>query len=65
VDLIVSEIVESIAGSEGAAVLLNGARRFLKEGGRMVPLRSQTRIAGASLPREIASAPAFTEVSGH
>jgi predicted RNA methylase len=42
VDVCVSEIVEAIGGAEGAAVLLNDARRFLKPAGTMVPVRSTT-----------------------
>lgn len=63
VDVCVSEIVEAIGGAEGAAVLLNDARRFLKPGGTMVPVRSTTRIAAARLPDEIGETPAFPETA--
>jgi amino acid adenylation domain-containing protein len=65
VDVCVSEIVEAIAGAEGAAIILNGARRFLRDGGVMIPGRCQTLIAAASLPNELLRDPRFTEVSGH
>ncbi len=63
VDVCVSEIVEAIGGAEGAAVLLNDARRFLKPGGTMVPVRSTTRIAAARLPDEIGETPAFPKAA--
>jgi thioesterase domain-containing protein/2-polyprenyl-3-methyl-5-hydroxy-6-metoxy-1,4-benzoquinol methylase len=65
VDAIVSEIVESIAGAEGAAVLLNAARRFLKPGGTIIPARCRTRIAALTLPANILREPTFTAISGH
>jgi len=65
VDVCVSEIVEAIGGAEGAAVILNSARRFLRDGGVMIPSRCQTRVAAVSLPEEIQRTPCFTEVSGH
>jgi len=33
-DVCISELVGPIGGSEGAAVILNNARRLLKQGGR-------------------------------
>jgi amino acid adenylation domain-containing protein len=63
-DVCVSEIVGAIGGSEGAAVLLNDAQRFLRPGGVMVPRRSLTRIAGVCLPDEVRASPAFTPTSG-
>jgi len=50
VDYCISEIVGSIGGSEGAAVIINNARRFLKDGRNMIPQRSITKIAALSLP---------------
>jgi hypothetical protein len=64
-DVCVSEIVEAIAGAEGAAPILNGARRFLKPGGRFIPERNLTRIAAVSLPDALYQRPAFTPVSAH
>ena len=64
VDACVSEIVGPIGGCEGAAVILNNARRFLKRGGLMIPQRSVTRIAAACLPNELHQ-PVFTATSGY
>ncbi|HEU0299184.1 MAG TPA: condensation domain-containing protein, partial [Longimicrobium sp.] len=64
-DVCVSEIVEAIAGAEGAAPILNGARHFLKEGGRFIPERNLTRIAAVSLPDALYERPAFTPVAAH
>lgn len=52
VDLIVSEILGGVGSTEGQWVLMQDARRrFLKEGGRMIPARCTTRIAAAALPQ--------------
>ncbi len=64
-DVCVSEIVEAIGGAEGAAVILNGARRLLKEDGVMIPERSVTRIAAVRLPDELRERPGFTAVSAY
>jgi amino acid adenylation domain-containing protein len=64
-DVCVSEIVGAIGGSEGAAVIINNARRFLKPDGLMIPQRSITKIAAVTLPNEILQNPKFTETSGH
>jgi len=64
-DVCISEIVGSIGGSEGAAVILNNARRFLKEGGVMIPQRSITQIAAVCLPDELLNNLGFTELSGY
>ncbi|HET7232108.1 MAG TPA: amino acid adenylation domain-containing protein, partial [Longimicrobium sp.] len=64
-DVCVSEIVEAIAGAEGAAPILNGVRRLLKEGGRFIPERNLTRIAAVSLPDALYERPAFTSVAAH
>jgi len=50
-DVCVSEIIGSIASAEGAAVILNDARRFLKPDGVMIPRRWDTHRA-ASFPDE-------------
>jgi amino acid adenylation domain-containing protein len=52
VDVCVSEIIGTIGGSEGAAVILNDARRFLKPSGIMIPERCSTLLAAVSLPMD-------------
>ncbi|MFN6486982.1 MULTISPECIES: non-ribosomal peptide synthetase [unclassified Nostoc] len=64
-DVCVSEIVGAIGGSEGAAVIINNARRFLKPDGLMIPERSITKIAAVTLPDEILENPQFTTTSAH
>ncbi|GAX45462.1 amino acid adenylation [Tolypothrix sp. NIES-4075] len=64
-DVCVSEIVGSIGGVEGAAVILNNARRLLKEDGVMIPSRSVNKIAGVSLPNEFLQNPHFTEIPAY
>ena len=65
VDVCVSEIVGAIGGSEGAALIIDDARRFLAPGGVMIPSRSHTLMAVASLPEEFLADPRFSELSGH
>ena len=48
-DYCVSEIVGSIGGSEGAAILIDHTRRWLKDPRCQIPERSITKIAGISL----------------
>ena len=50
VDVCVSEIIGSIASSEGVVSALNDARRFLKPDGTMIPRSAVTRIAPVTLP---------------
>jgi amino acid adenylation domain-containing protein/non-ribosomal peptide synthase protein (TIGR01720 family) len=64
-DVCVSEIVGAIGGSQGAASIINNARRFLKPDGIMIPQRGITRLAAVSLPNDFLNDPAFTELSGH
>ncbi|CBN55480.1 CrpC (fragment) [Kamptonema sp. PCC 6506] len=64
-DVCLSEIVGAIGGSEGAAVILNSSRRFLKEDGIMIPQRSITKIAAAYLPDELLDNPQFNDVPGY
>ena len=64
VDVSVSELLGMIASSEGVAPILNAARRFLKPGASIVPMRSATRIAAVTLPDSLAPDPRFTEISG-
>jgi len=63
VDLCLSQIIGNIASSEGAIHILNHARRFLKEGGVMIPAACQTKIAAVQLPEEIHKNPGFSEIS--
>lgn len=58
-DVCVSELVGAIGGSEGAAFLLNSARRLLAESGVMIPCRSLTRIAAVRIPSELTERPHF------
>lgn len=58
VDIVVSEILGGIASTEGQWVLMQDARRrFLREGGRMIPARCVTRIAAAALPQSVHQLP--------
>ncbi|MEW5929610.1 MAG: amino acid adenylation domain-containing protein [Gemmatimonadota bacterium] len=63
VDVCVSELIGSIGGSEGTAVVLDHARRWLKPGGAMLPRRCETWVAAATLPEEIHADPAFGELA--
>ncbi|HEX2091055.1 MAG TPA: amino acid adenylation domain-containing protein, partial [Longimicrobiaceae bacterium] len=64
-EVCVSEIVEAIAGGEGAAVILNEVRRRMTPEGVMIPGRAQTCMAAVTLPEEIAEAPGFSATAGH
>jgi amino acid adenylation domain-containing protein len=64
VDVCVSELIGTIASSEGVIPILNNARRFLAEGGTMIPEVCETRIAAAALPDELCEQPRFSELSG-
>jgi amino acid adenylation domain-containing protein/non-ribosomal peptide synthase protein (TIGR01720 family) len=64
VDVCVSELLGMIGSSEGVIPILNDARRFLKDGGVMIPSRCTTRIAAVTLPAELTAHPRFTELSG-
>lgn len=55
----VSEIVGNIGGSEGAAYLINDARRFLTPDAAIIPERSITRIAAVTLPESFMRGPVF------
>lgn len=65
VDVCVSELIGTIGSSEGVIAILNDARRFLKDSGIMIPLRSITRIAAVSLPEEAAIQPGLTAMTRH
>jgi amino acid adenylation domain-containing protein len=62
VDLCVSELIGTIASSEGVIDLLNNARRLLRPGGEMIPFRAITKVAAVCLPPGIAAHPAFKEI---
>ncbi|MEH1970996.1 non-ribosomal peptide synthase/polyketide synthase [Nostoc sp.] len=64
-DVCVSEIVGAIGGSEGAAVIINNARKFLKPDGLMIPERSVTKMAAVTLPDEILHNPHFAEIPAY
>jgi amino acid adenylation domain-containing protein len=64
-DVCVSEIVESIAGGEGAALILDYARRLLAPGATMIPGRAWTRVAAVTLPEEVRGDPAFPRTAAH
>ena len=64
-DVCVSEIFEAIGGAEGAAVVLNGARRLLRPDGAFVPARCVTRIAAVSLGDLLPGRPGFPDVPAH
>lgn len=65
VDVCVSELIGTIGSSEGVIPILNDARRFLKEGGVMIPRRCVTRVAAVSLPGNAVQHPEMTEVPRH
>ncbi|WP_158923915.1 non-ribosomal peptide synthetase [Acidisphaera sp. S103] len=48
-DVCISEIVGSIGGSEGSAVLIEASRRWLRDPAAQLPARSLTRLAGVAL----------------
>jgi len=52
VDYCVSEIVGTIGGSEGAAKIINSARKLLKNPTCMIPSKSITYIGAVTLPEE-------------
>jgi hypothetical protein len=65
VDLCVSELLGVIGGCEGAAVILNAARRqLLKPGARMIPSRCLTQTAAVELPLDVAQSPAAAKPAG-
>jgi amino acid adenylation domain-containing protein/non-ribosomal peptide synthase protein (TIGR01720 family) len=63
-DWCISEIVGAIGGSEGSAAIINGARRLLAEPANMLPRRSLTLIAAASIDDEVASR-GFSDIAAH
>ena len=65
VDVCVSEIIGTIGGSEGVATILNDARRFLKPGGAMIPLKCTTKIAAVRLDDDVLLNPRFTDLPAY
>ena len=61
-DVCVSEIVGAIGGSEGAALIMNGVRRLLRDGAAMIPVRSTTMIAPVQLPDSLVDEMAFGDL---
>ena len=61
-DVCVSEIVGAIGGSEGSALIINGVRHLLRDGGAMIPRRSTTMIAPVQLPDSLIEAMAFGDL---
>jgi amino acid adenylation domain-containing protein len=60
VDVCVSELIGMIGSSEGVVSILNDARRFLADGGTMIPRRCVTKIAPVALPDHLAASPRLT-----
>ncbi|WP_437978269.1 amino acid adenylation domain-containing protein [Sorangium sp. So ce295] len=58
-DVCVSELLGGIGGCEGAAALLDDARRLLRPGAAMIPERCTTFIAAARLPDDLHEEPRF------
>lgn len=63
-DVCISEIVGAIGGSEGAAEIINRARRLLRDPSAMLPQRSVTRLAAVNLP-EGSFDWGFSDVAAH
>jgi amino acid adenylation domain-containing protein len=62
VDVCVSEIVGGIGGSEGAAMIMNGVRRLLKDDAVMIPRRSTTMFAPVQLPDSLFDDMSFADL---
>ncbi len=65
VEVCVSNLIGTLGGSEGAAVLLRQARRLMAPGGIFVPRRCVTRIAAVSLPEAVRRQPGFVATAVH
>ncbi|HEU4452938.1 MAG TPA: amino acid adenylation domain-containing protein, partial [Longimicrobium sp.] len=59
VDVVVSELLGCIAGSEGAVAILDGVRRWLRPGGAMVPRLVETHVAAVRVPDALHAAPSL------
>lgn len=64
-DVCVSEIFESIAGSEGGAEMLHALRTQLARGCAMIPVTAMTMIAAVKLPDELRRTPRFDPVAAY
>src|ERR1044072_5322691 len=53
------------SGAEGAAPIINSEHGGLKPDGVMIPERSRTRVAAASLPDELLENPGFSEMGAN
>jgi amino acid adenylation domain-containing protein len=62
VDICVSEILGTIGSSEGVVSILNDARRFLKDGGTMIPRHCATLFAPVTLPQNLADSPRLRQL---
>jgi amino acid adenylation domain-containing protein len=63
IDVLVSENFGYIVGAEGWDLVLNHARKFLKQDAIIIPSRCLTRVAAVSLPETFLNAPAFAELA--
>jgi amino acid adenylation domain-containing protein len=63
VDLCVSELIGTIASSEGVVPILNIARRCLSDGGTMIPWRCGTHVAAVRLPTHLRQDLRFDELA--
>lgn len=61
-DICVSELLGSIASSEGVTPIINSSRRFLKPDGMMLPSRSLTKVAAISLPDNFLAHHGFNQI---
>jgi len=61
-DICVSELLGSIASSEGVTPIINSSRRFLKPDGIMLPSRSLTKVAAISLPNDFLANHSFNQI---
>ncbi|MFZ6014531.1 MAG: amino acid adenylation domain-containing protein [Bacteroidota bacterium] len=64
VDCCIADIVGSIGGSQGSATILNASRRLMNAEPKVVPARSISRIAAATLPPENFDY-SFDEIGAH
>nr|AKA59420.1 non-ribosomal peptide synthetase [uncultured bacterium AB_1383] len=64
-DVCVSEIFESVAGAEGAAIILDAVRGQLAPGHRMVPAVAATLAGAVSLAESLRRAPRFDPVAAY
>jgi len=65
VDICVSEIIGTIGSCEGAIVVLENAKKFLKEGGKHIPERCTTYFAPVASPGNLYQDELLTELIDH